>query len=80
MTASWDPSMDLESLLTALEAEILFGSDDELRIALAESGRAHETALHELRTVVDAAMRDDDVGTLPHIKKPMAACERVWRH
>jgi hypothetical protein len=80
MTASWDPSIDLESLLVALEAELLSVSDEELRIVLAESGRAREAALHEMRTVVEAAMRDEDVATLPHIKEPMAACARVWRH
>lgn len=80
MTARWDLPTDLEVLLVALEAEIIACTDAELHVTLAESGRAPETVLHEMRTVLDAAMRDDDIGTLPQLTEPMVVCHRVWRH
>lgn len=80
MTSRWDPSIDLEALLVALEGEILSCSDEELHAALAASGRAHETARYEMRAVLDTALRDDDAGALPPITEDGTACERLWRH
>ncbi len=47
------PTLPLDALLDALEADILAASDAEIRAALRETGRLPSAAAQEVRTVLE---------------------------
>jgi hypothetical protein len=58
MTARWDIPSALAGLLDALESDLLGASAEEVRAALSETGRAKESAVHELRSLLRDAEAD----------------------
>jgi hypothetical protein len=57
----------LELLLDSLEGELLAASTEELRDALRETGRAHDVACREIRSLLHqaATASEDEPATVP---------------
>ncbi len=55
MTARWDTPSALAALLDALEADLLSAPPEEVQVALRETGRARESAVRELRSLLREA-------------------------
>lgn len=62
MTTRWNGASALAALLDALEADLLGASPEEVQAALRETGRARESAVHELRALLRDAEADGHDG------------------
>jgi len=61
MSPCWSATTALDALLDALEADLLGTSPEEVQAALREIGRARESAVHELRSLLrDATTQGHD--------------------
>ena len=58
MTRPWDAPSALTALLDALEADLLGAPKQEVQAALRETGRAQESAIHELRSLLRDVQAD----------------------
>ena len=58
MTGPWDTPSALTDLLDALESDLFGASAEEVRAALSETGRARESAVRELRSLLRDAEAD----------------------
>jgi hypothetical protein len=56
----WRPQIDLVRLCTALSAEILAATDEDLRALAAEQSHAFAVAAREARTLIAAASDQDE--------------------
>jgi len=55
MTVRWDAPSALAALLDALEANLLGAPSEEVQAALRETGRARESAVREVRSLLREA-------------------------
>jgi hypothetical protein len=61
MTRRWDQAAALAALLNALEADLLGAASEDVWTALRETGRARESAVGEIRSLLrDAAAEGHD--------------------
>jgi hypothetical protein len=58
MTGRWDTPSALTGLLDALESDLFGASAEEVGTALSETGRARESAVRELRSLLRDAEAD----------------------
>jgi hypothetical protein len=65
MIPRWNHASALAALLDALEADLLGASPEEMRAALRETGRARESAVGEIRSLLrDAEAEGHNRGPL----------------
>ena len=75
MTGPWDTPSWLTELLDALESDLLGASAEEVRAALSETGRAQESAVRELRSLLhDAEAEGHDRCPIP---RPSGEQDRI---
>ena len=59
MTKPWNMPSALAALLDALEADLLGAPAQEVQAALRETGRARESAIYEIRSLLRDVQADD---------------------